>query len=161
MRPGGGRREQGADGAPPGGSRTAARSATAVTGLVLAVYGWWVSGLAAFTVEATVAVAVPVAVLAALAVAAPTRPRGTGPASTAPAIGTAALVPWFVLVTVAVVLEAVGLAVGGRSPGFPTLSTVVDHALTTRWSTFALCCIWLGTGAVGAFRLLPTLVRRT
>ena len=48
-------------------------------------------------------------------------------------------------------LEAVGLALGGRSADVPTLSTVVDHALGWHLTRLLLFVGWLliGRGLVG------------
>jgi phosphate/sulfate permease len=128
---------------------------SATGALVLVAYAWWVSGLAAFTTRATAAVVVPAVLLLALALVAAPAVRDVGDAS-GPAVGLRAVTPWLVLAVVAVVLESVGLALGGRSHAVPTLSTVVDHVLSARWSRFVLCGLWLGIGVAGALRLRPS-----
>ena len=49
-------------------------------------------------------------------------------------------------ILLAVGLEAVGLALGGRSAGVPTLSTVIDHALGRHGVRFVLFLGWLAVG---------------
>ena len=98
-----------------------------------------------------VAVAVPVAVLVAVVVLIPHArsdvihpPRSSEPAGA----GLRSAAPWLVLVAIVVGLEAVGLALGGRSPTVPTFSTVADHALVSHASRFVIFCAWLGLGVV-------------
>ena len=106
-----------------------------VGGAAACAYAWWATGLAPFTTTATVAVAVPVLGFGVAAVA--TWPsRGAPP----PWPGWARAWPWAVLVVLAVGLEVVGLALGGRSAGVPTLSTVVDRALA--WLAVAAAGLW-------------------
>jgi hypothetical protein len=108
------------------------------------VYAWWASGLAPFTVWSYVAIAVPVAGLAAAALILPRRTRSTTPGSKRRPRGAA--VPWIFLAAVAVCLECAALALGGRSSTVPTLSTVVDHALTRHGVRFVLFLVWLAVG---------------
>jgi len=117
------------------------------------VYAWWATGQLPFTAAATVAVGIPVAGLVALAVV--RRPTGTGGREP---LRPGAVLPWAGLLAAAVVLEIVGLALGGRASGVPTLSTVVDHALTWHASRWALFCAWLAAGA--APLVSPVLHRR-
>jgi hypothetical protein len=118
----------------------------------LVAYAWWLSGLVAFTTSATVAVAVPVAALLAVALLTPSARAPDDRPRPDTAVAARRLAPWLALVSMAVVLEIVGLALGGRSPAVPTLSTVVDHALVDRFSRFALCCAWLGIGVLAVLR---------
>ncbi len=62
------------------------------------------------------------------------------------------VVPWVVLAAAAVVLETVGLVLGGRSATVPTLSTTVDHLMAFRGSRFALFLLWLGAWWVPSVR---------
>jgi hypothetical protein len=55
--------------------------------------------------------------------------------------------PWIALLTAVVILEVVGLLLGGRSTSVPTLSTTVDHLLTVRWERCLFCLAWLLAGA--------------
>jgi hypothetical protein len=51
------------------------------------------------------------------------------------------------LFIVALALEIVGLALGGRSTAVPTLSTAVDHVLVAHWGRWLLFLWWLWIGA--------------
>lgn len=55
--------------------------------------------------------------------------------------------PWVVLLVLAVVLESVGLALGGRSKSVPTLSTTLDHLLVEHWGRWLIFLAWLWIGA--------------
>jgi hypothetical protein len=61
--------------------------------------------------------------------------------------------PWIAVLTAAVLLEAAGLLLGGRSTSVPTLSTTVDHLLAFRWERCLLCLAWLLVGAIPLIRL--------
>jgi hypothetical protein len=65
--------------------------------------------------------------------------------------------PWIAVLSAAVVLESVGLLLGGRSTSVPTLSTTVDHLLAYRWERCLLCVAWLSAGALPLFRLSRSL----
>jgi hypothetical protein len=55
--------------------------------------------------------------------------------------------PWWVLFSVAIALETLALALGGRSKNVPTLSTFVDHLLVAHWGRWLLFLWWLWVGA--------------
>ena len=115
-------------------------------GLAVLAYAWWATGLGAFTAVAYAAVAVPaVALVVVSSVARPTgRPRD---ASAPPSpVTVARLWPWLVLAGVAAGLELVALALGGRSPTVPTVSTVTDHAMAWHATRVALFLVWLAVG---------------
>jgi len=119
----------------------------------VALAGWWVTGLRPFTITAYVAVGLSVAPL--VVVAAVVRPRGLGHSVEKPGYATFTLhsvLPWVVLGALGIGLEGLGLALGGRSAGVPTLSTVVDHALAWHGLRFVLFCGWLAMGWVSALR---------
>jgi hypothetical protein len=63
------------------------------------------------------------------------------------------VVPWLSLLALAVGLEVVGLALGGRSNSVPTLSTTVDHLLVTREGRWLLYATWLSVGIAPLLRL--------
>ena len=118
-----------------------------------ALAGWWVTGLRPFTITAYVAVGFGVAALVVVAVA--VRSRGLGHSIEKPRHATITLrsvFPWVVLGVLGIGLEGLGLALGGRSTGVPTLSTVVDHALVWHGIRFVLFCGWLAMGWVPALR---------
>ena len=118
-----------------------------------ALAGWWVTGQRPFTIAAYVAVGLSVAPLVVVAVFA--RSRGLGHSVEKPGHATfnlRSVVPWVVIGALAIGLEGLGLALGGRSTGVPTLSTVVDHALVWHGLRFVLFCGWLAVGWVPALR---------
>ncbi len=117
-----------------------------------ALAAWWATGLPPFTITAYVAVGLPVAALLAVVVG---RSLGLGHSMANPGRATVTLrsvFPWLVLLALGLGLEALGLALGGRSAGVPTLSTVVDHALAWHGLRFVLFCGWLALGWVPALR---------
>jgi hypothetical protein len=63
------------------------------------------------------------------------------------------VVPWLSLFALAVALEVVGLALGGRNKTVPTLSTTVDHLLVTREGRWLLYVLWLSVGIGPLLRL--------
>lgn len=63
------------------------------------------------------------------------------------------VLPWSSLLTLAVALEVVGLALGGRNKTVPTLSTAVDHLLVTREGRWLLYVTWLSVGIAPVLRL--------
>lgn len=107
-------------------------------------YGWWASGLRPFTWTAYAAVGLLVAVVSGTAIAR----RGSRAASDASGttVNLRRAWPWIALCAAAVVLEVVGLALGGRSAAVPTLSTVVDRALAPRAARCAMYVAWLAVG---------------
>ncbi|MGC2486306.1 MAG: hypothetical protein WA359_08695 [Acidimicrobiales bacterium] len=60
---------------------------------------------------------------------------------------------WVVILILALALESVGLALGGRSTSVPTLSTTLDHLLVEHWGRWLLFLAWLGVGARPIARL--------
>jgi hypothetical protein len=121
-------------------------------------YAWWASGVTPFTTLAYVAVAVPavlvVVTYASMGALSPRRLDVTryyrARAGDAAFKGT---VPWLTVLTLSLALEAVGLALGGRSHTVPTLSTMLDHLLVYHWSRWLVCLLWLGAGAWPLARL--------
>jgi hypothetical protein len=55
--------------------------------------------------------------------------------------------PWIAVAALALVLELIGLALGGRNTNVPTLSTTMDHLVVVHWGRFVLFAIWLAVGA--------------
>jgi hypothetical protein len=124
----------------------------------LAAYAWWATGVAPFTGRAYIVVGIPVAAVAVGAaldrrgdgspILSPNQPRPSGPGAAA----LDAALPWALLGAVALALELVALALGGRSNAVPTLSTVVDHALSRHPVRFVLFCAWLAVAGVPLLR---------
>jgi len=111
-------------------------------------YGWWATGLEPFTATAYAAVAVSAVALVLVSYrVAPTGSAAGGERrDAAPRLAVGRLWPWLVLGALAVALEVVGLALGGRSPTVPTLSTFTDHALAWHGTRLALFLAWLAVG---------------
>ena len=114
----------------------------------VAVYAWWATGVPPFTLRAYIAVGVPALVLLLVATIGP----ATGRVTVTPATVSSwahrprRVFPWLILFMLAVALESVGLALGGRSQAVPTVSTVIDHALSQHVVRFILFCVWLAAG---------------
>jgi hypothetical protein len=101
----------------------------------------WASGRHPFTFSGYAAVLVPVAVVGVCML---TAGRGRpAPDGVRARVSLRQRWFWIVLIGAGLVLEAVALALGGRSPRVPTLSTVADQALRWREMRFALFCCWL------------------
>ncbi len=126
------------------------RRAVPVATVVAIVYAWWATAVPPFTARAYVAVGLPAVLLLVVAVLdpspAPKDPPADVPRASRPA-GRHSF-PWLLVILVAAGLEAAGLALGGRSAGVPTLSTVVDHALAWHAVRFVLFCVWLAAGVI-------------
>jgi hypothetical protein len=138
---------------------SAVRWIALVTVAAVAAYAWWATGVTPFTGAAYVAVGIPVA-LVAVGTAVGGRRDDTMSGSRSPATGTfvGAALPWAALGGLALTLELVALALGGRSHTIPTLSTVVDHALRRHPVRFVLFSAWLALAGV-PLALMP-LMRR-
>jgi hypothetical protein len=126
--------------------------------LVAVVYAWWTSGVTPFTTMAYVLIAIPsVIALAAyimLGALSPWRKDVTRfYRENSEGVRLAAMVPWLVVLVLALALEVVALALGGRSRDVPSLSTTVDHLLVWHWGRCLLYLGWLCLGAVPIFRL--------
>jgi hypothetical protein len=134
----------------------------------LGLYAYWATSIRSFTALSYVSVALPAILVIVLSElsrrglwsfsvrAEPPRSRGRArvPAregesfSQRTAVSWASAASWIAVVGAAVGLEAFGLALGGRSSTWPTLSDVVDKILVLhaeRWVAFGL---WLGLGAM-------------
>jgi hypothetical protein len=109
--------------------------------VISAAYAWYATGLRPFTNAAYEAVFAAPAILLVFGLASPAGRRTPRDPLTLRAVA-----PWLALALVAGCLEATGLALGGRSPVVPTLSTVVDHALGWHATRFVLFFGWLEVG---------------
>ncbi len=125
-------------------------------GVVAVVYAWWATGIPPFTVRAYVAVGIPALLLALAAVIGPASRRDAmvSPISPAGPNGAPKASPWAILLVLAVALECAGLALGGRASTVPTVSTVIDHAMSQHVVRFILFCLWLTAGTVPIVRLI-------
>ena len=139
------------------GGRTGARGLGTVLVVVAAAFAWWSTGLRPFTITVYVAIAIPVAALVLVGLA---RRRGArADVSRRPPVptrhfGVGTTFPWITLLALVVGLESAGLALGGRSRGVPTLSTVVDHALAWHGIRFLMFMAWIAVGWVPTMRPL-------
>jgi hypothetical protein len=106
-------------------------------------YGYWATGRAPFGASAYVAVGIPIALAAAAVLVGP---AWSTPRRMAALVTVRSTWPWLLIAGLMVGLEAVGLALGGRSATFPTLSTVVDHALAWHLARLLLFTGWLLIG---------------
>jgi hypothetical protein len=126
------------------GSGTGARR-TLLAGGALAVvcgYAWWVTGLVSFTFGAYLGVAVPAAIVgAALA-------RWWRVEEVPVELDRRALAPWGVVVLAGLVLEGIGLALGGHAASVPTLSDVVDELFVPHVVRFAAFLLWIAAAAL-------------
>jgi hypothetical protein len=135
--------------------RISARAAVRIAvPLMLVGYAYWATGLAPFTVASYAAVAGPVLVAALwTGVAEPARRGPSDAGATSPAFRVGPALPILIIAAIAIGLETIALALGGRSASVPTLSTIVDHALTWHASRFALFVAWLVAASVPLSRL--------
>lgn len=119
---------------------------------LLAAFAWEVTALRPFTEAAYLVVGATISavVIAAFAIDPPSRGRRVE----LQPLSTRAIAPWVMLAATALILEAVGLALGGRSRVVPTLSTVVDRALVTHGVRFVLCLLWIAAVIVPIVRSL-------
>jgi hypothetical protein len=118
---------------------------------LIAAFAWFATGVEPFHVMSYLVVGIPVLVVAGLYVldgtfsdrrsaVSPHYRRSLG-------VPFSRSAPWLFVLLGAVILEAVGLILGGRSSRLPTLSTIVDHLLTTHGLRWALFLLWLAIGA--------------
>jgi hypothetical protein len=109
-------------------------------------YGWWLSGLSSFTLSSDLAVGVPGVALVVLALWA----RPAALLTSRPSALLWRYLPAIVLIVAAIALEALGLAAGGRSSSWPTLSHLIDRPLVSRAGRFAVFELWLALGCTRA-----------
>jgi hypothetical protein len=126
--------------------------------VLIAAYAWFATGVKPFHVLAYVVVGIPIFVVVGLYAVEGTFAEGPASASRyyrerAASVLLSRSTPWLVVLLGAVVLEAVGLLLGGRSSRVPTLSTMVDHLLRTHGLRCALYLLWLAVGLAPLRRL--------
>jgi hypothetical protein len=127
-------------------------------------YAWVSAGVAPFTTLSYFLVTIPCVAIVVAFVLLGGLSRGHQEVSAyylrnAGGASTLSVAPWIALLTAAVVLESVGLILGGRSPSVPTLSTTVDHLLAYRWERCLICLAWLLVGVAPLHGLRLSRVR--
>ncbi|MFZ1063208.1 MAG: hypothetical protein WAN30_07030 [Acidimicrobiales bacterium] len=114
-------------------------------------YGWWITGVTPFTPRSYVLVAVPIAIILLCHLVTGFRPRQPAgalqPARVARTNTDHRLSAWWILLLLVVLLESLGLALGGRDSDVPTLSTVLDYVLKTHVARSLAFCLWVLLGA--------------
>lgn len=138
---------------PPRRRHVLARTLLAV---VAALYAWVATGVAPFTLPAYAMIAIASLVVVVLYVRGETSRVDLAVRGAAP-LAPSSVAPWLVVLVLAVALEGLGLALGGRSKQVPTLSTTLDHLLVTHPLRAVLFLLWLGVGVAP----LRHLARRT
>ena len=125
--------------------------------LLLVLYAWWASDVRAFSALGYVLFAIPSLTVVILLVAW----GGLSPheisanardGAVKPDTSFAHAWPWLALLVLAVALEIMSLALGGRSTSVPTLSTTLDHLLVTHVVRWLLYMAWLSVGATPLVR---------
>lgn len=129
-----------------------------VLALLVALYAGFASGVKPFTTTAYVLVAFPaLVVLSAFSLLGAFNPRRDDVHSyyfhQSVDASLTNILPWLSVFALAVALEAVGLALGGRNKTVPTLSTTLDHLLVTREGRWLLYVAWLSVGITPLLRL--------
>lgn len=134
----------------------------------LGLYAWWAASIRSFTALSYASVALPAILVIALSELsrrgwsplcfraepplsrdrARGAPRPGRACSQRTTLSWASAASWIALVAAAVGLEAFGLALGGRSPTWPTLSDVVDRILVLHVERSVVFGLWLGIGVM-------------
>ena len=118
--------------------------------VVAVAYGWWDAGVRPFTWQSYVLIAFPIAVVIGCYISDGSFARTTRRELLSTQDGSAfgsRQSAWWAIIVFAVLLEAWGLALGGRSSAVPTLSTTLDHLLATRVERTIVFVVWLACGA--------------
>jgi hypothetical protein len=126
--------------------------------VLVVAYSWFATGTEPFHVLSYVLVALPVVIVFGLYAAVGTfddERSGVSQYYRGRSLGASLSrsTPWLLVLLGAIILEMVGLLLGGRSPHVPTLSTLVDHLLRTHGLRWVLFVAWLAVGAAPLRRL--------
>lgn len=129
-----------------------------IAGLVTIAYAWWLTAVAPFSWLSYTLIALPSLMAIGLYVVwGAYSPRRADIASyyrsRSQNASLSSVTPWLIVLLGAVILETVGLALGGRSKAVPTLSTAVDHLLVTHEGRALLFVAWLLVGVAPLWRL--------
>jgi hypothetical protein len=127
--------------------------------VILAGYSWVMTGVHPFTTTSYVVIAVPSVafVIAYVLLGGLSRRRADVDAyyrRHAESATLRSVTPWITLLVAAVLLEVIGLLLGGRSTNVPTLSTAIDHLLEQHWERSLISLTWLLAGAIPVLGLL-------
>jgi len=127
-------------------------------GVAAAFYAWWATGVPSFSLRAYIAVGLPTLMLLVATIIGPASGRVEATSATfhGGSYRPPRVFPWVILLALAVTLEGLGLALGGRSQAVPTLSTVIDHSLSRHVVRFILFCAWLAAGWAPLLRVIHT-----
>jgi hypothetical protein len=130
----------------------------AVVVVALAGYAWLTAGVKPFTSLSYLLVAVPsvLFVVAYASMGGLSRQRPDVAAHyrrQAHGATLSTVAPWIAWLSAALLLEVIGLLLGGRSSSVPTLSTTIDHLLAMHWERWLFCLTWLLVGALPLLRL--------
>jgi hypothetical protein len=141
------------------------RVAHVIVFALVIVYAWLATGAKAFHALSYVLVSIPIVLVVAMYVrekAFYDERSGVSRYYHRRSLGlsSAHTTPWLIVLAGAIVLEIVGLALGGHSTRVPTLSTEVDHLLATHWLRCLLFLAWLAVG-IAPLRRLGELRRTT
>lgn len=122
----------------------------AVAAVALGAYAWLMTGATPFTFTSYVLVAFPCVALLTAFVSVGGFSKRTLDVSSSSNVDRrrhGSVTPWIVLLSAALALETIGLALGGHSTSVPTLSTTIDHLLARHWERFFIGTAWLLMGA--------------
>lgn len=130
----------------------------AIAAAVLTAYAWMSAGVAPFSTLSYVLVAIPSGAMVLSYIAIGGLSPGRLDVSAyyqrrADGASPSTIAPWIAVLAAVVILETIGLLLGGRSPTVPTLSTSVDHLLEARWERCLMCLAWLLIGGIPLLRL--------
>lgn len=131
---------------------------TIVGAAIVSGYAWITTGVVPFSTLSYVLVAIPCAAFVVVYISL----GGMSPARSdisayylrdAEKTSLSTMAPWIALLMATIVLEVIGLILGGHSSGVPTLSTTVDHLLARHWERFLLCMVWFFAASVPLLHL--------
>lgn len=131
---------------------------TVVVVVALTVYAWAATNARPFSTISYLLVALPSVAFTVAYVAmgglSPRHPEGSDYYEQRVAeTSLTSISPWIAVLLAVVILEAIGLALGGRSADVPTLSTAIDHLLAQHWARWLIYMAWLLAGVMPLHRL--------
>jgi hypothetical protein len=124
---------------------------------LVATYGWFATNVKPFHAISYVVVALPILIVVGLYVFVGAFDEGPGVShylrERSLGVSLARSTPWLLVLVGAISLEIVALVLGGQSSRVPTLSTMVDHLLSTHGLRCVLFLLWLVVGLAPLRRL--------